>query len=67
MAKILKKILKLHEDMENQVFSIKTNLSDIIDIANLPGMHNETVDLLLSETKMIFTKIGYYEMYIQQL
>lgn len=42
--------------------SIKTNLSDFIDIANLPNLDKKISELILGETKMISTKIGYYEM-----
>lgn len=62
MAEHFRKILKLHEDMEKQVMSIKTNLSDFIDIANLLNLDSKVSELILGETKMISTKIGYYEM-----
>ncbi|KAL5755173.1 hypothetical protein ACOSP7_023393 [Xanthoceras sorbifolium] len=50
------------KDMEQEILSIRENISDLIDIANLPGNSKEVADILLTESQMIEKRIGRYEL-----
>ncbi|KAL5760697.1 hypothetical protein ACOSQ2_019535 [Xanthoceras sorbifolium] len=62
MAQTMNEIINQLKDMEQEVLSIRENISDLIDIAKLPGNAKEVADILLSESQMIERHIGKYEL-----
>ncbi|KAL5830519.1 hypothetical protein ACOSQ3_019987 [Xanthoceras sorbifolium] len=62
MAQTMTEILSHLKDMEQEVLSIRENISDLIDIAKLPGNAKEVADILLTESQMIERRVGRYEL-----
>ncbi|KAL5732669.1 hypothetical protein ACOSQ2_032361 [Xanthoceras sorbifolium] len=62
MAQAMNEIINQLKDMEHEVLSIRENISDLIDIAKLPGNAKEVADILFSESQMIEKHVGRYEL-----
>lgn len=62
MADITKRIIAYLKDMDENILSMKDDVSDLIDISKLPLLSKEVGDLLQKASQLIDTKINRYDL-----